>query len=55
MEKAYLQLCALLKRVQGLPQEWRKARKQRRREKVLAEGETERIDRIRQPWKYRGK
>ena len=48
-------LGALLKRVQMLPQEWRKARMRRRREKVLADGETERIDRIRNPEKYRGK
>ena len=55
MGKFNRQLCALLKRVQMLPQAWRKARKRRLQEKVLADGETERIDRIRHPWKYRCK
>jgi len=48
-------LGALLKRVQMLPQVWREARQRRLRVKVLAAGEVERLDRIRNPEKYRGK
>ena len=55
MGKFNRRLCAFLKRLRALPQEWRQARMRRLRQKVLAEGESERIDRIRHPWKYRGK
>jgi hypothetical protein len=48
-------LQVLLARARRLPQTWREARKQRLRQKVLARGEIERLDRIRHPWKYRGK
>jgi len=50
-----LWLQAWLKRLQQLPQALRQQRAQRLREKVLAQGEVERLDRIRKPWKYRGK
>lgn len=50
-----LWLQTLLQRLRQLPQTLRQRRARRLREKVLAQGETERLDRIRQPWKYRGK
>ena len=55
IKKMNLWLQALFKRVKQLPQTLRKARMQRLRQKVLAQGEIERLDRIRHPWKYLGK
>jgi hypothetical protein len=55
VKKLNLWLQALLKRVQQLPEAMRKRRAQRLRQKVLAQGENERLDRIRRPWKYLGK
>jgi len=55
MKKLNLWLQALLMRVQRLRQTLREARMRRLRQKVLAQGETERLDRIRRPWKYLGK
>jgi hypothetical protein len=50
-----LAILALLKQVRRLPERLAIARKQRRRRNVLAQGEVERLDRIRNPSKYRGK
>jgi hypothetical protein len=48
-------ILALLKQLRVLPERLTLARKQRRRRNVLAQGEVERLDRIRNPSKYRGK
>jgi hypothetical protein len=48
-------LGTLWQRLWGLPDTFRAARKQSRRRKILAQGEVERLDRIRNPAKYRGK
>jgi hypothetical protein len=45
----------LIKQAWGLPQAIRMAIKQRRRQIVLDDLEAERLDRIRNPWKYLGK
>jgi hypothetical protein len=55
MRKFNLWWQAWLKQARSLPQTMRAARTQRLRQKVLAQGEVERLDRIRNPWKYRGK
>jgi hypothetical protein len=41
--------------VERLLQVWRRNRALSLRRKVLAKSEAERLDRIREPWKYRGK
>lgn len=48
-------ILTLLKQMRMLPERMVKARMQRSRRKVLAQGEAERLDRIRNPSKYRGK
>ena len=48
-------ILTLLKQMRMLPERFVKARMQRLRRKVLAQGEVERLDRIRNPSKYRGK
>jgi len=55
MKKLNLWPQALFHRMQRLRETLRKGRMQRLRQKVLAQGETERLDRIRRPWKYLGK
>lgn len=41
--------------VERFLQGWRRNRALSLRRKVLAQSEAERLDRIREPWKYRGK
>ncbi len=48
-------LLAGLRQVWNLPDTLAQARKERRRRDVLTQGEVERLDRIRNPSKYRGK
>jgi len=50
-----LAVIGLLKQVPLLSQIIAKAVEQRRQQVVLDEREAERLDRIRNPWKYRGK
>jgi len=50
-----LTIIQLVKQVWLLPQSFAIAAKQRRRQSVLNELEIERLDRIRNPSKYRGK
>ena len=50
-----LSLVRMVKRAGLLPQSFAKALEQRRRQIVLNEREVERLDRIRNPSKYRGK
>ncbi len=51
----WLTLIQLVKQARLLPQSFAIAAKQRRRRTVLNELEAERLDRIRNPSKYRGK
>ena len=51
----YLTISQLIKQAWLLPQSVAIALKQRRRQTVLNELEAERLDRIRNPWKYLGK
>jgi len=50
-----LTLMRLIKQACLFPQTIAHAIKQRQRQTVLDEHEAERLDRIRNPWKYRGK
>jgi hypothetical protein len=45
----------LFRQMRMLPETVANARKEKRRRSVLAQGEVERLDRIRNPSKYRGK
>lgn len=55
VKKLNLWFGALFQRVHRLRETLRKARMLKLRQKVLAQGEAERLDRIRRPWKYLGK
>jgi hypothetical protein len=45
----------LVKQVRLLPQTFALARQQKRRQTTRGNSEAERLDRIRQPWKYLGR
>ena len=51
----YLDFIRLLKHLRRLPQTFAQALQARQRQTVLVEQEAERLDRIRNPSKYRGK
>jgi len=51
----YLTIIHLVKQAWSLPQTFANAIKQRQRQIILNEREVERLDRIRNPSKYRGK
>ena len=51
----YQTLVQFVRQIARLPQMLAEAAEQRQRQKVLAEDEVERLDRIRHPAKYRGK
>jgi hypothetical protein len=55
LKHIYLTLVQLIKQACFLPQAISNHFKQRQRQTVLDEQEVERLDRIRNPWKYRGK
>ena len=55
MERLNLRLKEWVEHVRHWRETWHKRRMLRLRQKVLAKSETERLDRIREPWKYRGK
>ena len=55
LKMAWLTFVQLIKQVCSLPQQAKLAIKQKRRQTVLDENEIERLDRIRNPYKYRGR
>jgi hypothetical protein len=54
-ERLFLTVVELMKQVWVLPQAMGNALQRRRQQTLFNDTEAERLDRIRQPWKYQGK